>query len=83
MKLFDKLFKNKNICKIEGDNNTVNQQIDIEENEELVVPLIMVRAKTSFTLIKECKKVKSGDYIQLSKDRAEELEKKGYVERVR
>lgn len=83
MKLFDKLFKNKNVCKIEGDNNTVNQQIDIEENEELVVPLIMVRAKTSFTLAKEYKKVKSGDYIQLSKDRAEELEKKGYVERVR
>lgn len=78
MKLFDKLFKNKNVCKVEEDKN---QQVDVEESEE-VVSLVYVKAKTNFTLIKEYKKVKKGDIIQLTNERAEELEKKGYVERV-
>ena len=79
MKLFDKLFKNKKVSKVEEDKN---RQIDIEESKEVVDPLVYVKAKTNFTLIKEYKKVKKGDIIQLTNARAEELEKKGYVERV-
>lgn len=50
MKLLEKLFKNKNVCKTKEDNNSEVKKIDIEETEELVVPLVPVKSLACFTL---------------------------------
>lgn len=51
------------------------EEVYIEEPEELVA----VKAKNNFTLAKEYKKVKRNDVFELTKARAEELEKKGLI----
>ena len=73
MKLFN-LFKKKceectcEECKCE-------EPVFIEQEEELVA----VKAKSNFTLAKEYRKVKCNDVFELTKARAEELEKKGLI----
>ena len=73
MKLFN-LFKKKceectcEDCKCE-------EPVFIEQKEELVA----VKAKSNFTLAKEYRKVKANDVFELTKARAEELEKKGLI----
>ena len=51
------------------------EEVYIEEPEELVA----VKEKSNFTLAKEYRKVKANDVFELTKARAEELEKKGLI----
>ena len=73
MKLFN-LFK-KNECKEYTEQMFVKEPVLIEKEEELVA----VKAKENFTLAKEYRKVKANDVFELTKARAEELEKKGLI----
>lgn len=86
MKLFN-LFKKKcNECTCEECkcNEPVCEECTCQECEEGVYieqpeELVAVKAKNNFTLAKEYKRVKRNDVFELTKDRAEELEKKGLI----
>lgn len=74
MSIFKKIFgKKENVSKINGDKNVV-----IQTNNELV----RVKAKANFTLAKEYRKVKNGEIFEISQQRADELEKKGFIKKM-
>lgn len=74
MSIFKKLFRKKeNVCKTNDDENVV-----IQTNDEVV----RVKAKTNFTLANEYRKVKIGEVFEISQQRADDLEKKGFVKKI-
>lgn len=73
MKLFN-LFKNK-------------ENVEVKEVEEPKVEthiieqpqMIKVKCVKNVTLVNECRKIKIGEVLELTKDRAIELQEKGFI----
>ena len=79
MKLFN-LFKKKNI--IDGD-VILNEEIAEEPKAEVHIieepQMVKVKCIRSVTLAKEYKKIHVGEQLELTEDRAKELQEKGFI----
>lgn len=72
MKLFN-LFKKENVEIKEVEEPKAEVQI-IEEPQ-----MIKVKCVKNVTLVNECRKIKAGEVLELTKDRAIELQEKGFI----
>ena len=79
MKLFN-LFKKKNII---NDNVILNEEkAEVPKAEVHIIEepqMVKVKCIRSVTLAKEYKKIKVGDILELTEDRAKELQEKGFI----